>query len=59
MHHSSHLYVLDNGQLRQRPVSLLRREGDSVIVSGLQAGEKLVLTRLDLMVDGMAVRALD
>ena len=59
LHQSSHVYLVEDGKLRRREVSLKRREGDSVIVSGLRSGERLVLTRLDLMVDGMSVRTLD
>lgn len=59
LHQSSFVYVLENERLQRRAVQVLRRQGDSVIVSGLRAGEQLVLTRLDLMVEGMSVRVLD
>ncbi|WP_165954383.1 efflux RND transporter periplasmic adaptor subunit [Seongchinamella unica] len=59
LHQSSYVYLVENGSLQRREVTLRRRESDSVIVSGLEAGDLLVLTRLDLMVDGMPVRMLD
>mgnify|MGYP001605096593 FL=1 len=59
LHHATYVYLVVDGKLQRRAVKLQRREGDNVIVSGLEAGEALVLTRLDLMVDGMAVKALD
>ncbi|MEP4146533.1 MAG: efflux RND transporter periplasmic adaptor subunit [Halioglobus sp.] len=58
LHQQSYVYVVADGKLARRDVTLLRREGDSVIVGeGLQAGDRVVLSRLDLMVDGMAVQA--
>lgn len=59
LHQSAYVYLLADGKLKRNSVTLARREGDSVIVSGLQPGDRLVLTRLDLMVDGMPVKALD
>ena len=59
VHQSSYVYLVENGSLQRRDVTLRRRESDSVMVSGLEAGDLLVLTRLDLMVDGMPVRMLD
>ena len=59
LHQSAYVYLLADGKLKRKSVTLERREGDSVIVSGLQPGDRLVLTRLDLMVDGMPVKALD
>lgn len=59
LHQSAYVYLLADGKLKRNSVTLERREGDSVIVSGLQPGDRLVLTRLDLMVDGMPVKALD
>lgn len=55
--HKGSVYVLDEGAIHRRVVTVIREEGNSVIISdGLQAGERVVTTRLDLMVDGMAVR---
>jgi len=50
------VFLLQEGRLRKHPVTVLRREQDSVIVGdGLSAGDQVVLSRLDLMVEGMSV----
>jgi 3-dehydroquinate synthase class II len=49
------VYVVRDGKLLRRTVKLLRSEGESVIVSGLEAGDPVVVSRLDLMTNGMAV----
>ncbi len=60
LHQADQVYVVESGQLRQRGVTLLRREGDSVIVTdGLRPGDQVVTSRLALMVDGMAVQVGD
>ncbi len=53
-----YVYTVDaDNRLRRREVRLLRHERDSAVISnGLAAGERLVLSRLELMTDGMAVR---
>lgn len=57
LHNGSSVYVVRQGAIYRQPVELLRREGDSVIVGqGLNSGDQVVLSRLDLMVDGMAVQ---
>ena len=51
------MVVDDDGRLRFRPVEVVRTRGDEVIVgSGLRAGERVVVSRLDEAVDGMTVR---
>jgi len=55
LHNDSYVYLLREGRIYRQPVKLLRREQDSVIVGGLEAGQQVVLSRLDLMIDGMAV----
>jgi RND family efflux transporter MFP subunit len=58
LHNGDYIYLVEAGALVRRQVTLLRSEGDSVIVgAGLSAGDRVVLTRLGLMVDGMAVDA--
>ncbi len=49
------VYVVTDGKLHLQDVKLMRREQDSVIVRGLQDGQQVVTSRLDLMVEGMAV----
>ncbi len=57
LHNGSSVYVVREGAIHRQPVELLRREGDTVIVGrGLNSGDQVVLSRLDLMVDGMAVQ---
>jgi len=52
------VYVLEQDSMRKRPVTVLRRERDSIIVgAGLAAGDKLILSRLEVMTDGMPAAA--
>ena len=54
------LVVDDEDRLRMRPVTVLRREKDEVLVSGgLEPGERVAITPLDAPVDGMSVRTSD
>jgi RND family efflux transporter MFP subunit len=56
VHAGSLVYRVEQGVLRKREVTVLRKEQDTVIVGeGLDLGDIVVLSRLDLMVDGMAV----
>ncbi|TGD75485.1 efflux RND transporter periplasmic adaptor subunit [Mangrovimicrobium sediminis] len=55
LHAESYVYVLRDGRIHRQPVTLLRREQDTVILGGLAEGQRVVLSRLDLMVDGMPV----
>ena len=60
LHNGESVYVVQDGKLYRREVTLFRREGDSVIVGeGLFAGDTVVLSKLDLMVDGMPVQVGD
>ncbi len=59
LHNGNQVYVVRDGRIYRREVSLLRREQDSVVVRGLEDGQRVVLSRLDLMVDGMAVATSD
>lgn len=57
LHNGRYVYVVENGNLYRREVTLHRREGDAVIVGeGLSAGDQVVLSKLGLMVNGMPVR---
>ena len=56
LHRNDSVFVVENGLLRERKVTLLRREGDSVVIGeGLRAGDVVVTSRLSLMVDGLPV----
>lgn len=56
LHGGDSVYVVEQGSVRKRPVKVLRRERDSVIVGeGLSSGDQVILSRLDLMVEGMPV----
>ena len=50
------VFVVEQGSLRKQKVTVLRRTQDSIIVGdGLSAGDQVVLSRLDIMVEGMPV----
>lgn len=58
LHADRFIYVVNDGVLERKQVDVLRRDASTIVVGqGLQAGEIVVLTRLDLMVDGMPVKA--
>lgn len=50
-------YIEDNGVAQQRPVKVVRTIHNlAMIESGIEPGEKLVLTNLDVMFDGARIR---
>ena len=50
------VFVVEQGTLRKKQVTVLRRTQDTVIIGdGLSAGNQVVLSRLDIMVEGMPV----
>ena len=56
LHNGEFVFVVQEDSLQRRPVSLLRSERDTVIIgAGLSSGDQVVLSRLDLMVEGMSV----
>ncbi len=56
LHADRFIYVINDGTLEKREVEVLHRDAHQLVIgSGLLAGEQVVLTRLDLMVDGMPV----
>lgn len=56
LHESNQVYAVVDGRIERRVVTVFRREKQSaVITDGLKEGDQVVLTRLDLMVDGMSV----
>lgn len=54
------LVVEGDGTLRFRPVDVLARRGDEAVIgSGLEDGDRLVVSPLETPVDGMTVRVAD
>jgi len=54
------LVVDANDRLRVRPVDVLRIERDRVLVrGGLEPGERVIVTSIDVVTEGMAVRAVE
>jgi RND family efflux transporter MFP subunit len=50
------VFVLSDNTLRRRQVTIAHREGDFVVISaGLAAGDQVVVTRLEVMFEGMKV----
>ncbi|RLT97974.1 efflux RND transporter periplasmic adaptor subunit [Ketobacter sp.] len=58
LRNSSQLWVVDaNSQLRERDVAIIYKGKDSIYISsGLQDGDRVVLSQMDIAVDGMTVR---
>ena len=60
LHLDRYIYLVKDGSLVKREVEVLRRDARSIVVGeGLETGESVILTRLDLMVDGMPVQAVE
>lgn len=56
VHDDQFVYLVENGHLKRQDITIYRHEHDSVIVTrGFAAGDKIAITRLDLMVEGMDV----
>jgi RND family efflux transporter MFP subunit len=54
------VFVLSGNTLRRREVTIAHREGDFVVISGgLAAGDQVVITRLEVMFEGMKVEHSD
>jgi len=54
------VFVLVENSLRRRPVTIAHRGGDTVVVgSGLEEGERVVITRMEVMFEGMKVEPFD
>jgi RND family efflux transporter MFP subunit len=59
LHDDNYVYVVNDGTLTSRAVTVARRAKDSIVISdGLNNGDQLVMTKLDLMVEGMRVTAM-
>ncbi|WP_439107134.1 efflux RND transporter periplasmic adaptor subunit [Congregibacter sp.] len=60
VHGESDVFVFSNGALQRRKVTVARVSAEGVLVTGgLADGEQVVVTRLDLMFEGMAVALSD
>ena len=60
LHADDTVFVLTDGALERRQINIVYRQGDWVVVDeGLKAGDELVVTRLNLMFDGMKVARTD
>lgn len=50
------VFVLEDNALRRRPVRVAHRSGDTVVIGdGLKTGDRVVITRLEVMFEGMKV----
>lgn len=60
LHGDDDVFLLVEGQLRRRHVTVERlSEGGALVSSGLEDGDRVVVTRLDLMFEGMQVALID
>jgi multidrug efflux pump subunit AcrA (membrane-fusion protein) len=56
LHGDNDVFLLEDGQLSRRSVTVARiSDGGALVTGGLNAGDRVVVTRLDLMFEGMAV----
>jgi RND family efflux transporter MFP subunit len=56
LHGDDDVFLLDDGRLARRSVTVGRiSEGGALVIAGLNAGDRVVTTRLDLMFEGMEV----
>ena len=54
------VFVVEQGVLRRRSVNIAYREGNTVIINeGLQPGDRVAITRLEVMFEGMKVDRVD
>lgn len=54
------VFVLQDNSLRRRPVNVAYRAGDAIVIdSGLEKGDRVVITRLEVMFEGMKVEPTD
>ena len=60
LHADDTVFVLAGGALHRKQVKVVHRSGGSVVINGgLEAGDLVVTTRLDLMFEGMKVELSD
>lgn len=54
--HEDHVFIEQQGVIKKRFVNVFRRERSTILIDdGLEAGDRLVVSRLELMVEGMRV----
>jgi len=54
------VWVFDNGSLRVREVEVLRADRQQTLISsGLEEGELVIISSLDAVTEGMTVRQVD
>lgn len=57
VYNGQNVYVVKDGKLEKRPVTIVAYDGDSVLISsGLNNGEKVLATRIAEVGDGLRVR---
>jgi RND family efflux transporter MFP subunit len=60
LHADDTVFVVAGNTLRRKRVNVIHREGDSVVInSGLDSGDLVVTTRMELMFEGMKVELSD
>lgn len=60
LHTNDSVFVLADNTLQRKRVNVIHREGDSVVINGgLEAGDRVVTTRLEVMFTGMKVEPID
>ena len=57
IYQNAYVYVVEQGRLQRRPIEIAWQNGvDSLVASGLAAGDALVMTPLGQVISGTAVR---
>ncbi len=57
IYNGMHVYVMDDGKLHKRAVTIVAYDGENVLIStGLKSGEKVLTTRIAEVSDGLNVR---
>ena len=57
VYNGQHVYVVKDGKLSKRPVTIVAYDGETVLVSsGLKSGEKVLVTRIAEVGEGLRVR---
>jgi RND family efflux transporter MFP subunit len=60
LHANDSVFVVSGNTLHRKRVTVAHRGGDSVVINGgLEAGDQVVTTRLELMFEGMKVEPID